>query len=196
MAAAAALALALAACSSGGSAESTAGSAAASSAPSVAASPSPPAGEVFVSSRHGYQVAVPEGWRVKEFGGTWESLDQFSPGSEVPGEDVVGPIGLAAFMVMDSMAIPEGTTPEEWLADFNARVMDGLPENCPGTVGSGEVAGEPATVIEQPCGRAVVVGRSLVHGDRGYYFTTMHTEDDLEAKAILDEVVASVTFTD
>lgn len=199
-----AIALLLAACSSGGSAESPMTSiAAASSVASAASATSEPpapaasgASEMFTSSRHGYGIEVPEGWRVKEYGGTWESLDQFSPGAEVPGEDVVGPIGLAAFMVMDSMAIPDGTTPEEWLAAFDARVLEGLPENCPGTSGSGVVAGEPATVIEQPCGRAVVVGRSLVHGGRGYYFTTMHTEDDLEAKAILDELVASITFTD
>jgi hypothetical protein len=213
-----ALAVLLAACSSGGSSggtaegapgttspppstapsapASTAPSASASTAPSASASAAAEASEVFTSARHAYSITVPEGWRVKEYGGTWESLDQFNPGSEIPGEDVVGPIGLAAFMVMDSMAIPEGTTPEEWSAGFTDRVVSGLSENCPGTVGQGEVAGEPAVLVEQPCGRAMVVGRSLVHEGRGYYFTTMHTEDDMESKAILDELVASIAFTD
>src|SRR5690606_20476815 len=59
---------------------------------STTAETSPPslgASEIFTSLRHGYTVAVPPDWQVSEYEGTWTDLEQFSPGAEVPGEDVV-----------------------------------------------------------------------------------------------------------
>ena len=54
---------------------------------------------------------------------------------------------------------------------------------------------EPATIVEQPCEGSIVVGRSLTHGGRGYYFTSRYAEDD-ETAASTGQLVASIQFTD
>ena len=193
----AALVVSLAACSSGGtSSESTSPTAPAASTSNEPAGSTTQSAEAFTSARHGYSLEVPAGWAVTEYDGTWTDLDQFSPGAEVPGEDVVAPPGMSAFLVANSMAIPGGMEPAEWLAEFDALVEGGLGDVCPGTVSDGVVSGEPATIVEQPCEGSIVIGRSLTHGSRGYYFTSRYAEDDETAKATTEQLVASIQFTD
>jgi hypothetical protein len=50
-------------------------------------------------------------------------------------------------------------------------------------------------VVEDTCDDDVILGRSLVHGGRGWYFTTRGT-DDAATTALLDDLVASIEFTD
>jgi hypothetical protein len=141
-------------------------------------------------------MEVPAGWIVNEYDGSWDSLSQFTPGGEIPGEDAAAPRDFSSFLVMNSMAIPAGMTDREWLSAFEALVTEGLPADCPGTTQSGTFAGEPATIMEQTCADAAIVGRSLVHGGRGYYFTTMSPPDDPASEAIVDALAASIRFTE
>jgi hypothetical protein len=182
------LVVGLAAC--GASAEGEDGGA--SSTSSVSPNPS----RAFESSRHGYRVEVPPGWDVSEYPGTWRRLAQFSPGAEVPGEDVLAPPDPSSFLVMNSMEIPSGMGAAEWQEAFDALVAPGLTEECPGTTGNDILAGEPATVVEQPCGGSIIVGRNLTHAGRGYYFTIRYPADDAAAKETLERVVRSIRFTD
>ncbi|HEY5886833.1 MAG TPA: hypothetical protein VIT24_03845, partial [Acidimicrobiales bacterium] len=101
----------------------------------------------------------------------------------------------ATFLVVNSMALPEGTTPAAWTAAFGALVADGLVDGCTRTSGEGSVAGETAHVVADTCDDDVIIGRSLVHGSRGWYFTTRGT-DDAATAALLDDLVASIEFTD
>ena len=151
---------------------------------------------MFESSRHGYRVEVPAGWVTNEFDGTWTSLDQFSPGAEVSGEDVVATPDRASFLVMDSMAIPDGMSAQQWLADFNALVAAGLPEGCEVASSSGVIDGEPATVLDQTCADIVIRGHSLVREGRGYYFTTLVPADDPDALAVVQQLTDSIEFVD
>ena len=151
---------------------------------------------MFESCRHGYRVEVPAGWVTNEFDGTWTELEQFSPGAEVPGEDVVATPDRTSFLVMDSMIIPEGMSAQQWLSDFNALVAAGLPEGCEVTTRSGVLAGDPATVVDQVCAGIVIQGHSLVHADRGYYFTTLVPADDPDALAVIEQLTASIEFVD
>lgn len=165
--------------------------------PSPFASPSAsPIADVFESTRHGYRVEAPAGWIVNEYDGSWDSLAQFTPGGEIPGEDAVAPPGFRSFLVMNSMAIPADMTGSEWLSAFEALVAAGLPADCPGTSRSDTFAGEPATILEQTCAGAAIVGRSLVHGGRGYYFTTLSPHPEPASEAIVDALAASIGFTD
>lgn len=164
-----------------------------SPAPSIAPTPTT---RPFVSVRHGYRLEVPPGWLVNEYEGTWTELDQFDPGAEVPGEDVVATLDYAAFLVIDSMSIPAGMSDVEWLAAFDARVTAGIDPACPVTRGEGMVGGVSASIAEQPCGGSLIVGRSLARDGRGYYFTTRASADDAATQAILDRLVASIEFTD
>jgi hypothetical protein len=141
-------------------------------------------------------VAVPPGWVVNEHRGSWESLAQFTPGGEIPGEDVVAPPDLHAFLVMNSMAIPTGMTASAWESAFEALVASGLPADCPGATRSGSFAGGSAMIVEQSCAGKAIVGRSLVHAGRGYYFTTMSPHPDPALEAIVATLAASVEFTD
>ena len=177
---------------------STSGSAPDSSTPaSVIASPSAsPSATVFESSRHGYRVEVPPGWNVNEYGGSWEALSQFTPGGEIPGEDVIAPPDFGSFLVMNSMPIPTDMTADAWHSAFQALVSAGLPADCPGTTRSATFAGEPATIVEQTCDGAAIVGRSLVHGGRGYYFTTLSPYPDPVSEALVEALAASIEFTD
>ena len=206
------LAFAIAACSGGGptvtpTAEPGAASLGipTSPAPSTPSSPPPststrpsvsPTPDVFESTRHGYRVEVPASWFVNEYNGSWDSLAQFIPGGEIPGEDAVAPPNFSSFLVMNSMAIPAGTTDREWLSAFEALVAAGLPANCPGTARPDTFAGEPATILEQTCTDVAIIGRSLVHGGRGYYFTTMSPHPDAASEATVERLAASIEFSE
>jgi hypothetical protein len=191
---------ALAACATG--AQSPVGTstppAAATGVPSASTAPSPwgtPSPITFVSTRHAYSVEVPSGWFVNEYEGTWTSLEQFNPAAEVPGEDAITVLGFDSFLVVNAMAIPDGMTAADWLTAFDARVAAGVSPDCPVSTSEGTVAGEPATIGEQACDGSILIGRSLTHAGRGYYFTTRHAADDAAAKAILEQIVASIRFT-
>jgi hypothetical protein len=154
--------------------------------------PSSPSASQFVSDRHGYHLEVPAGWDVTEYGGTWTDFAQFSPGAEVPGEDVVSGPDSGAFLVSNSMVIPEGMSPDEWLAELEGLVGARTSPGCRGSTGTDVVAGEPARVIGQKCEDMHVVGRSLTHAGRGYYFTIGFPTGDSATEATLEGVVDSI----
>jgi len=141
-------------------------------------------------------VEIPPGWNVNEYGGSWDALSQFSPGGEIPGEDVIATPDFGSFLVMNSMPIPTDMTADAWHSAFQALVSAGLPADCPGTTRTATFAGEPATIVEQTCSGAAIVGRSLVHGGRGYYFTTLSPYPDPAAEALVETLAASIEFTD
>ncbi|HEU4354320.1 MAG TPA: hypothetical protein VFT27_01905 [Actinomycetota bacterium] len=164
------------------------------------ATPTPPSTSptpstlAFESERHRYRLRVPSDWQVVQYEGEWTTFDQFGPGAEVPGEDVIAPPDLSSFLVVNSMTIPTGMSSAEWLARFDARVTSSLDPDCPDTRGKAHLGGERATVIEQPCGGSIIVGQSLTHARRGYYFTIRFPEGDQAAEATLDAIVASIRF--
>ena len=182
--------IAIVGCGSSEGDEEAGGSTTASTSPA----PSTAAPLTFESARHLYRLEVPAGWRVTEYDGTWTDLEQFNPGAEVPGEDVVAPTSISSFLVVNSMAIPEGMSAADWVTAFDAAVATGFTETCPGTTRAGELAGESATIVEQPCEGSVIIGRSLTHEGRGYYFTTRGPSDDLDSEAMLENLVASIAF--
>jgi hypothetical protein len=169
-------------------------SGASSSSPSTTSSASAGA-ESFESTRHGYRVDVPSGWVVNEYPGSWEDLAQFTPGAEVPGEDAIAPRDFSSFLVMNSMPIPAHMSGAKWEAAFESIVAAGLPADCSTTTGSGTFAGEPATIVEQICKDVAVAGRSLVHGGRGYYFTTLSPHPDPASAAVVEKLASSIEFT-
>jgi hypothetical protein len=150
----------------------------------------------FTSDRHGYRVDVPRNWQVHEYEGEWTNIDEFIPGGEVPGEDVIAPPPLFPFLVMNSMPIPDGDTEQQWLAEFDAVVHAGLPEDCPGMTEQGTIAGVDATVITQDCDGFLTIGRSLAHNGRGYYFTTRSSTDSAASIDLLADLVGSIQFVE
>ncbi len=171
--------------------------------PSQSASPSSsptaleePTLRVFESSRHGYRLEVPKNWQVIEYEGTWTDLDQFEPGAEVDGEDVVAPPGFATFLVTNSMPIPDDMADADWITAFDTIVQSGLPADCPAVVTSEVVGGVTARVLTQECEGDLIVGRSLTHMGRGYYFTTRSDAASDASIAILNTLVDSIEFTE
>ena len=157
---------------------------------------SSPSSNEFVSQRHSYQFEVPAGWKVDEYDGTWTDFAQFSPGSEVPGEDVVSSPGSSGFLVSNSMAIPQGMSPDRWLAELDRLTSSGPSKACRMTTSTGTVAGERAPITQHRCADMVYIGRSMTHSDRGYYFTMGFPPGDTTTKTTLDGVVASIGFAD
>jgi hypothetical protein len=157
---------------------------------------SSPSSSEFVSERHSYHFELPPGWKVVEYDGTWTDFAEFSPGGEVPGEDVVSSPGSSGFLVSNSMAIPQGTSPEEWLAELDRLVSSGPTNTCRVTTGNDVVAGEQASITQHRCADMVYIGRSFTHTDRGYYFTMGFPPGDKTTKATLEGVVASIGFAD
>jgi hypothetical protein len=148
---------------------------------------------IFESERHSYRLEVPAGWDVTEYGGTWTSVSQFVPGAEIPGEDVVSsPDG--AFLVINSMVIPKGMTSRDWLAKLDRLVAQGRDPSCSVTSGTDVLAAERARVVEHRCEEITLVGRSLVNGGRGYYFTIGYPADDLATEEALERILASTRF--
>jgi len=156
--------------------------------------PSSQSASQFVSERHSYHLEVPAGWKVAEYGGTWTDFAQFSPGAEVPGEDVVSAPDGSGFLVTNSMAIPRGMSPDEWLAELERLVTTGPNNSCRQTTDTDVVAGEQTTITRHLCAHMEYVGRSLTHGDRGYYFTMGVQSGNSTTKATLEGVVASIGF--
>ena len=155
-----------------------------------------PSATAFESDRHLYRLEVPTGWTVAEYEGTWKDFKQFSPGGEVPGEDVVSAPGVQAFLVANSMAIPTGTSAADWVAELQRLVGSGRDRGCRESNGTAIVAGEPATIVVHRCEDMTLVGRSLTHGSRGYYFTIGYPAGDAGTAATLDGVVSSIRFVD
>jgi hypothetical protein len=159
--------------------------------PSPSASPS-----TFESERHAYRIEVPPGWNVTEYAGSWTSFQQFSPGAEVPGEDVVLSPDGDAFLVANSMVIPEGMTPADWLTELQRLVTSERDPGCRERSGTDVVAGEPAMALERRCEDMSIVGRNLVHGGRGYYFTIGFPPGESTTAATLESIVSSIRFVD
>ena len=165
-------------------------------APRATDAPSSPSATQFVSERHSYHLEAPPGWKVVEYGGTWTDFAQFSPGAEVPGEDVVSAPDGKGFLVSNSMAIPNGTSPDEWLAGLERLVSSGSTKSCRQSTDTDVVAGEQARITQHRCAEMDYVGRSLTHADRGYYFTMGFQSGDTTTRATLEGVVASMGFAD
>lgn len=165
-------------------------------APKATDVPSSPSPSQFVSERHSYHLEVPAEWEVAEYGGTWTDFAQFSPGAEVPGEDVVSAPDGSGLLVSNSMTIPNDMSPDEWLAELERLVTSGPDKSCRESTGTDVVAGEQAIVTQHRCGVMDYVGRSLTHADRGYYFTMGFQAGNTGTKAALEGVVASIGFAD
>jgi hypothetical protein len=150
----------------------------------------------FESERHSYRLELPTGWEVAEYGGTWTSFEEFVPGDEVPGEDVVSTPGGPGFLVANSMAIAEGTSSAAWLAELGRLVRTGLGPECQLTTDTVALAGERASIARHRCEGVTVVGRSLTHADRGYYFTIGFPTGDIATATTLDGIVSSIRFVD
>jgi len=192
-----ALAFMLASCTTedtGGSPEpESPGPTDAESTPSLSPSVSPSS---FDSERHAYSLELPAGWTVAEYGGTWTTFKQFTPGAEVPGEDVVSSSESPGFLVANSMAIPNGMSPADWLAELERLTRSGRGPDCDEIIDKDVLAGEPARLVEHRCEDITLVGRSLTHGGRGYYFTIGAPADDVTSAAALEAIVASIRFVE
>jgi hypothetical protein len=149
----------------------------------------------FESDRHSYSIDLPPGWLVSEFGGTWTSLEQFTPGAEVPGEDVASSSDAQGFLVANSMVLHD-MRPAEWLEQLLRLTRSGRGPGCEEAVDRDVLAGEQATVVEHRCEDFHLVGRSLAHAGRGYYFTIGFPAGDETARATLERIVASVDFVE
>lgn len=148
----------------------------------------------FESAQHHYRIEVPAGWTFVEGVGTWARLDQFVPGAEVPGEDLVTSATSSGFLVANSMRLPEGITPQAWLAELDELVGSGPSPDCHEQRTTAVVAGEQATVVRHRCKDKTLVGSSLIHGDRGYYFTIGYPTGDAAIESTLEELASSVRF--
>ena len=135
----------------------------------------------------GYKLRGAISWDVTEYPGTWTELEQFSPGAEVPGEDVVAPADLSSFLVSTRRS-PPGQAADEWLESFDALVADGLTAECPGTTASDVLAGEPATVVEQPCEGSLSSGGPHARRTR-VLLHDLYPADDAAARETLERLV-------
>jgi hypothetical protein len=151
---------------------------------------------VFESARHGYELQLPENWDVTEYAGTWRSMAQFTPPGEIPGEDVASTPDGSGWLVANSMAIPAQMSSADWLAKIDRRVKSALADDCALSTESGVLAAEPATIGSSDCDGMTVVGTTVTHDDRGYYFTIGYPTGDSEAAAALESIVASIRFGD
>lgn len=149
----------------------------------------------FESSAHGVRLAVPADWKTSEGTGSWTDLAEFVPGTPAPGEsNATSPDGKSTIFI-NSMPLPAGMTPDAWREALTSTVVAEYGEDCGVATSAGEVGGEPATVLDQSCVNNAIVAHHVVHGDRGYYFTTVTQVNDKAAYAELKSVVDSIEFT-
>jgi hypothetical protein len=151
---------------------------------------------LFESDRHAYALELPGEWEIAESAGTWRSLAQFTPPGEVPGEDLASTPGGSGWLVANSMAIPERMNSTDWMARLDRRVKSAFGQDCALSTGADVLAGEPSTIGSSDCDGTTVVGRSLTHAGRGYYFTIGYPTGDSDTEATLDRIVASIRFAD
>ncbi len=151
---------------------------------------------VFESERHAYELHLPARWQVTEYGGAWTSIAQVTPPGDVPGEDVASSLDGTGWLVVNSMPIPEKLSPSDWIARLDQQVKSTLGKDCPLTTSADVLAGEPATMGSHQCDGKTVVGRTLAHAGRGYYFTIGYPTDDTSTMSTLNDIVASIRFVD
>ena len=70
----------------------------------------------------------------------------------------------------DEVALVDETRSRTW-AELDSRVSSGSGPDCRATTDTGTVAGEQARITHHRCADREVIGRSLTHAGRGYYFT-------------------------
>ena len=194
----AAIAITLTACSSADSDEPRPATEEQSDVRSSGAASDPPATvspSSFESAQHGYRIEVPADWEFVEGTGAWTNFDQFVPGTTVPGEDLASSAAGSGWLVANSMLLPKGMTPEEWLAELDERVGSGPSPDCTKQRGTDVVAGEQATVVRHRYDDLTIVGSSLIHADRGYYFTVGYTTGDASTESTLEQIASSIRFT-
>jgi hypothetical protein len=141
-------------------------------------------------------VRLPADWEFVGGTGTWTSFDQFVPGSAVPGEDLASSTTGSGWLVANSMLLPNGMNPEEWLAELDELVGSGPSPNCREQRGTDALAGEQVTVVLHRCDDLTIVGSSLIHANRGYYFTLGFPTGDSATAATLDGIASSLRFID
>ena len=156
----------------------------------TSSAPSTTAPLSFESTRHHYRLEMPAGWRVTEYDGTWTDLEQFDPGAEVAGEDVVAPASTSSFLVVNSMAIPEGTSATDWLTAFDAAVATGFTETCPGTTRTGSSRVNGRRSWSSPARARSSSGAASPMRGAGTHFTTRGPSDDRDSEAMLEDLVA------
>jgi hypothetical protein len=98
--------------------------------------------------------------------------------------------------VSNSLAIPNGMSPDEWLAELEHLVTSGPTKNCRESTDTDVLAGEQARITQHRSADMDYVGRSLTHADRGYDFTMGFQSGDTTTAATLEGVVASIGFAD
>jgi hypothetical protein len=143
-----------------------------------------------------YRIEVPADWEFVEGDDTWTSFDQFVPGSAVPGEDLASSSTGSGWLVANSMLLPKGMSSEEWLAELDELVDSGPSPDCREQRGTDVVAGDQATVVRHRCDDLTIVGSSLIHADRGYYFTVGYTTGDASTESTLEAIASSIRFID
>ncbi|RYP81923.1 hypothetical protein EKO23_22820 [Nocardioides guangzhouensis] len=158
--------------------------------PSTTATP-----RLFESAQHGYRLEIPTDWEFVEGAGTWIRFDQFVPGSQVPGEDLASTTDGFGWLVANSMLLPKEMTREEWLTELDELVGSGPLPDCREQRRADVLAGEQATVTRHRCDDLTIVGSSLVHANRGYYFTVGYTTGDASTESRLEEIASSIRFT-
>jgi hypothetical protein len=167
----------------------------ASASPSAAASPSPSSdGTVaFTSPRHGYQIRYPGTWTVTPATAPWpQGIQAASPPD--PMLDVfVDPAPSDTFVVV-SQPLPSATTPDAWLAAYEASApgMPGLCWPAPDKMEKTSIDGQPAYIhgggLQCEFTEAVTFA-----GGRVYEFTVYFTTTPFDRGAF-DALLASVTL--
>ena len=158
---------------------------------------------LFTSERHRYSVRLPDDrWSVTEVDGEWESGTMFT--QDGPGVDrlVRDDDAYTHDIFLNSQAIPESMTYEEWLADYTDVLSVSLPCRLQGELETTVVDGETARLGEYECGgergstpsRAVDVVWS--HEGRAYVFRVGEdpvSSEPIEPRSVAEEWLARIT---
>jgi hypothetical protein len=128
----------------------------------------------FTSERHGYSILLPDdGWIVIERPGEWAPDTMF--GQESPGVDYIlapgGPIGdYRHELFLNSQPIPEESTYEDWLADYDLRGGRTFGYECrlQPPYAAGTVDGRPVRLSNFVCGGQRWAEAMWEHAGRAY----------------------------
>lgn len=169
--------------------------------PSPPPSSEPTAGPVlFTSDRHGYALSLPDDqWQVIEHSGSWATGGTFSESDS--GVDSLmrnGSLGNP-FILFNSQEVPEGTTLEEWIADYDEANRTVFPQCTTVSTEPAELDGEDGQFRRYGCDDGDLQSAELValHAGRAYAVRVFGPSGpDYDPRRVLDEWLARFEFTD
>lgn len=149
----------------------------------------------FVSERHGYTLELPgESWRVIQFPGTWALGTAFSDGDSGVDRAIDTDAPSGPFVLVNSQAVPQGMTFDEWLDDHREAHARAFPTCILANSEPAEMDGVDAVYDLIACSSDLSVEVSAMRGGRAYVLRVFGPSPPWDPHPVMEEWLGRFSF--